>query len=73
MDADTRELLQRLVVACERIADHLAPVVENRERHPATLTTAIYDRDERERSRLGETLRRKEPIEERRTFEASED
>jgi hypothetical protein len=72
MDAETSSLLQRLVVACERIADHFAPVVENRERKPATLSNAIYARDERERARLRETFREQKPQPPRRAFEASE-
>jgi hypothetical protein len=41
-------LFQRLVLAVERIADHLDQKDKPRERRPASLVTATYTREDRE-------------------------
>jgi hypothetical protein len=41
-------LLQRLVLAVERIADHFEQKDKPRERRPASLVTATYDPGDRE-------------------------
>lgn len=58
MDA---EPLERIARALERLADHFCPEGEKRERRPATLSTATYSREEREREELRKTLRAKKP------------
>jgi hypothetical protein len=62
LDAETADLLRRGVVALERIADHLAPIETQRERKPATLSTAKYTREEREREEVRATLRGEKPL-----------
>lgn len=57
MDATERKFAERIAVALERIADHLAPVVQDRERKPATLSTAKYTREERDKEEVRATLR----------------
>ena len=66
MNADLLGLLSRFVTAVERIADsavrmadHFAP--QAKEKRPATLTTAIYSREERERKELRDHLTGKTP------------
>jgi hypothetical protein len=50
--------LVRIASALERLADHFAPVGK-KERKPATLGTAAYSEEERERLRGREELRKK--------------
>ena len=50
IDGDLIKLLERGVVALEKLAGIEPP----RERRPATLTTATYSREERERKELRE-------------------
>lgn len=61
LDAETTSLLERLVVALERIANHLAPVETQRERKPAVLSQAAYTRDERDKQEVRATLRGEKP------------
>jgi len=60
MDAGDSAILERIAVAVERLAEHIAPLQVTREKRPATLTSATYTREERERQQLAETLKRKE-------------
>ena len=62
-----KQLLGSIVISLERLADHFAPVEAQRKKQPAILSTAIYDREERERQKLRETLRAKEQKPEGRT------
>lgn len=48
IDGDLFSLIQRGVVALERLADHFAPLARKREKLPAILSKAIYDPKERE-------------------------
>jgi hypothetical protein len=59
IDAETLEILERIAVAIERVADHLAPKAAKAVRQPATLSTATYSREERERQELRDTLHKK--------------
>jgi hypothetical protein len=61
IDADTLTALQSIADSLKRLADKFAPIEAQRERLPATLTKAIYNREERERKKIGENLRSKEP------------
>jgi len=61
MDADTIKILGRILVAVERIAEKLAPEEASRERLPATLTSAVYSREERERKELRQRLKGETP------------
>jgi len=54
-------LLESIAESLKRLADRFAPLEAQRERRPAVLSTAIYDRQERERQELRKTLRSKEP------------
>lgn len=72
IDGETSELLRRGVVALERLADHFAPIEEPRQKRQAILSTAIYDREERERQKLREALREKEQKQTGRTPETDE-
>lgn len=69
MDAGKPTPLERIATALERLADHFAPVEEKHEKRPAVLSTAIYDREERERKALRETLRQQESQSPRRVVE----
>jgi hypothetical protein len=55
---DEFELAKRIAVALERIAEHFDPTVK-KERKAATLGTASYTDEERERLRGRESLQRK--------------
>lgn len=61
LDAETTSLLERLVVALERIANHFAPLEGKRQIKPATLTTAAYTREERDRLEVRAALRGEKP------------
>lgn len=61
LDAETTSLLERLVVALERIANHIAPLEGKRQIKPATLSTAAYTREERDRLEVRATLRGEKP------------
>jgi hypothetical protein len=50
--------LQRIADALTRLADHFAPRVK-KERGPATLGTAAYSEEEREKLRLRDDLKSK--------------
>ena len=50
-------ILERIAVSLERLADHFAPKVEDRQSKPAVLGTAIYSAEEREKKALRETLK----------------
>jgi hypothetical protein len=56
MDAETLELLRRGVLALEK----LAGIEKPHEKRPAVLSTAIYDREEREREKRRKAARIKE-------------
>lgn len=45
-------LLERGVLALERLADHFAPAGDTREKRPAVLGTATYTREEKGRKEL---------------------
>lgn len=64
MDAEDRALLERILAAAERLADHFAPIETKRERKPATLSTAAYTREERDRQEVRATLRGEKPKQE---------
>lgn len=72
VDGDTLSALQTIAESLKRLADHFAPVEEPRQKRQAVLSTAIYDREERERQKLRETLRAQEPKSAGRTPEAPE-
>jgi dTDP-4-amino-4,6-dideoxygalactose transaminase len=59
-DGDTLSALQTIAESLKRLADQFAPVEEPRQKRQAILSTAIYDREERERQKLREALREKE-------------
>lgn len=61
LDAEVLSLIERGVVALERIAEHLAPIIETRERSPAVLGTAFYTREEKDRKELRQTFGSKKP------------
>jgi hypothetical protein len=63
IDADTEVLLERIATALERIANHLEPTEEKREKRPAVLSTATYSEAEREKVSLAASLREKAPKE----------
>lgn len=48
MNGDYGPFLERIAVALERIADKYAPKAEAKTPRPATLTDAVYKREERE-------------------------
>lgn len=60
MDAEERELLQRCAVALEKLVEHFIPA-QRKERRPATLGTAAYGEEERQRLKLREQFRKKTP------------
>jgi hypothetical protein len=60
LDAETAKLIERGVVALERIAEHLAPINETRERQPATLGNAKYSREEKDREEFRKAFGSKE-------------
>ena len=54
-------ILQRIADSLERLADHFAPRPDNRERQPAILGTATYNREEREKQELRKKLESRVP------------
>jgi hypothetical protein len=58
IDAQLLELIERAIVAWERIAEVLDPPIR-KEKLPAVLSTAVYSEEERERIRLRESLTKK--------------
>ena len=50
------ELLSRIAVALERLAEHFAPLEAPREKLPPILSSATYTREERNRKELRERL-----------------
>lgn len=61
IDADTLSALQSIAASLQRLADRHAPVEEPRQKREATLSTAIYDREDRQRQELRKALRQQEP------------
>ena len=61
LDAETLKLIERGVLALERLADHFAPPESQRERNPAVLGTAKYTREEKDREEFRKTFRQQKP------------
>lgn len=61
IDGDLLSILERIASSLERLADKFAPVEKEREKRPAQLSKAIYDREERKREALRKAFREEEP------------